>query len=217
MLHITRDSILPLFRRERKEAVSPVEDTSDEGSSSASEPPVRWPAVYDSAELAKTIRKLIEPSAEAQISIYREDESLPSVCQGDIVALKTAIPVIGPSGTPEKIEAPVVFWLVVGNTCDFERDTVSHLSICPVMDYQLVPGVNLDSVRRFKTSRLFHVRPWSDGMSNSLCADLNFMVSADKSALANIAKRETRLSWHGWILLHCCLVRFLARDDGRHD
>jgi hypothetical protein len=51
-------------------------------------------------------------------------------------------------------------------------------------------------------------------------ADLLMPVAIDKRAFAEPERPATvqaRLSRAAWILLNACLVRFLARDDGRYD
>lgn len=67
----------------------------------------RWPVVYDSQQLKKQIRALIDrPSG---VEMYREDPNLPAVCQGDILTFTSDVPIIGDSGRPSKIELPVQY------------------------------------------------------------------------------------------------------------
>lgn len=80
------------------------------------------------------------------------------------------------------------------SSCRFEADLI-------VVDHQLF--------------RLFYVPPWQDAQNATLVADLTNAVSLHKQALREKVKVVARLGHPGWVLLHACVVRFLARGDGR--
>jgi hypothetical protein len=184
----------------------------------------RWPPVYDADGLIKMIEELAARSdLAAAFYDWRADRSMTpvnDVCQGDIVELPADVPVIGEDGAPIALEHPAGVWLVIGNTCDFDR------SVTDARWTQLVPLVDLGgddfpngpALKRYMTSRAFYVPAWADGVVGRCCvADLLRPVAVDKrvfaSGKARVLARVTRAAW---VLLNACLVRFLARDDGRY-
>ena len=42
-------------------------------------------------------------------------------------------------------------------------------------------------------------------------------MTVHKSVFPEHARVVARMQYAAWVLLHSCLVRFLARDDGRHE
>ncbi|OGQ78052.1 MAG: hypothetical protein A2289_21185 [Deltaproteobacteria bacterium RIFOXYA12_FULL_58_15] len=182
----------------------------------------RWPPVYDAAELAATITSLVE-SGTLQSKFYQNPRRGPQVCQGDIVRLPSAIPVIDHLGQPAALDETVYHWLVIGNTCDFARrsDDVRWSQLVPLFDLgskETLTAEQIRAITAYRTSRRFHVPAWSTEVSGRFyVADFLLPVAADKEALSGIASVEARMSVFGWVLLHSCLVRFLARDDGRFD
>jgi len=176
----------------------------------------RWPVVYDEEQLSSTILEM-QSSTDVSKNYYQSiSDGQPRFCQGDIVELVSKIPVIGKEGKAAAIESTSNYWLVVGNTCDFTRDEVSWVGISPIREATALGEAKLDPIRQFKTSRLYHVKPWSEGVSSALVVDFTQAVSISKSSLINHVKVLARLRFESWMLLHCCLVRYLARDDGRN-
>ncbi len=145
----------------------------------------RWPPVYDLEDLVNEIGRMTKDERlERDFYEWRLDRSTlnPSdVCQGDVVLLDSEVPVILENGQPGLVEHPEHHWLVIGNTCDFDR------SIEEAPWTQLVPIV-------------------------SVGPDKRVLQGATK-----VATLQARMSRGAWILLNACLVRFLARDDGRYD
>jgi hypothetical protein len=184
----------------------------------------RWPPVYDADGLIKMIEELAaRPDVAAAFYEWRADRStstVADVCQGDIIELATDVPAIGEDGAPLAEEHPGGFWLVIGNTCDFDR------SVKDVRWTQLVPIVDLGgddlpearALKRYMTSRAFYVPAWFEGVVGRCCtADFLRPVAVDKRVFASgRAKVLARLTRPAWVLLNACLVRFLARDDGRY-
>jgi hypothetical protein len=190
----------------------------------------RWPPVYDAEDLVREIKRLTERSDLATAFYeWRRDRSTTvpeDVCQGDIIFLSSEVPVILDDGQPGIVDHPDGTWLVVGNTCDFDRE------LTDVRWTQLVPIISLggtsellakqlDAVRKYTQARTFHLPPWSAEKERDVhVADLLHPVGVDKRVFRGpnpTAAVQARVSRPAWILLNACLVRFLARDDGRYD
>ena len=179
----------------------------------------RWAPVYDSDDLAARIGELVR-SEQIQHQFYTA-EPAHRICQGDIVRLASPVPLIHRDGRPAIVDS-VLYWMVIGNTCDIDRD----VSKAPWS--QLVPlfevsadeptAQEIAALRRYSQSRRFYVPPWSSNVEGChYVADFLRPVAIDKHALLNVARVEAKLTYAAWVLLHSCLVRFLARDDGRFD
>ena len=190
----------------------------------------RWPPVYDADDLIREIKRLTsDERLERGFFEWRRDRSLvglDDVCQGDVVVLDSDVPVILQDGAPGTVDHPERVWMVIGNTCDFDR------TVADARWTQLVPIVNagnlgevtpteVNAARRYTQARRFYVPPWSSETEAQLhLADLLLPVAVDKRALHGPERTATlhaRMSRGAWVLLNACLVRFLARDDGRYD
>jgi len=189
----------------------------------------RWPPVYDAEDLVREIKRLTERQDIAAVFYeWRKDSSTTTVgdvCQGDVVRLASDVPVIFEDGEPGVIEHPDAAWLVVGNTCDFDRppEEVRWTQLVPLRDLGAtseVTGTQNAALRRYTQSRVFYVPPWSADVSDRVhAADLLRPVAVDKRVFfgdAPAAMVEARMNRAAWVLLNACLVRFLARDDGRY-
>lgn len=112
------------------------------------------------------------------------------------------------------------YWLVIGNTCDFERDLqeVRWSQVVPVV---IVPQAdidraNLQGTRSYNTSRSFYLPPWPGSGGVHGVASFLMPVTIDKRGLTSEkAQVKARLSYIAWVLLHSCMIRFLARGDRR--
>lgn len=182
----------------------------------------RWPPIYDTQDLEQTIQKIQKNIFEGNYSSFyatdsRQDSSL---CQGSIIEFVSAIPVIDEEGTPS-ILSDHNLWLVIGNTCDISRniDVVSFTNLIPIYSMQKISQKELSLLTRYNQYRKFYI-PNIDELvpsPSALVADFTIIVTTHKDALNNKAKILRNMSFDGWLLLHSCLVRYLARDDGRHD
>jgi hypothetical protein len=180
-------------------------------------PEGRWPPIYDAEDLERQIRALVQ--ATDFVARFWDLRSLDSVCQGDIVSLPSSVPLLDEEGSPVATD-DCQHWLVIGNTCDFAR------SLADVAFTQLVPLVNvgaltltqIDAYRRYRTSRRFYIPPWP-GLEQGThhFADFTRPVPLAKQAIGSAARVVARMRFPAWVLLHSCLIRFLARDDGRFD
>lgn len=176
----------------------------------------RWPPIYDASSLADTIDEIVERDDFS--GFYDSVRNDPKVCQGDVIRLDSGIPLISENGEPIADDA-AEYWLVIGNTCDFERDRAAArwTQLVPIIDL----GTDLisekrTSIQRYQTSRAFFVPSWKLEVERSFfIADFLRPVTADKAVFDEAASVEARLTRLGWILLHSCLVRFLCRDDRR--
>lgn len=184
----------------------------------------RWPPTYDAEELAQQILALAGSEAIAEDFYVKPkstaaDADVPPWCQGDVIHLDCDVPLIDEDGEPGAVESDAK-WLLIGNTCDTTRDiaTVRYTQLVPLVDLgsSVDIGKNeLSSLRRYNQFRSFYVPPWTS-TGHHFAADFLRPVALDRAALGG-AKRLARLSFRSWILLHSCLVRFFARDDGRHE
>ncbi len=192
----------------------------------------RWPVAYDADEVMAQIRKLTgRADIESEFYEWRKEAAvseLGSVCQGDVVQLPTSIPVIHSDGKAKSIQHRGAHrWLVIGNTCDFTRDLndAPYTQLVPIVEVGTVQDVNtsvLDAFKKYTHARRFYVPSWSSMSEHRIWyADLMIPVAVSKRVFGfcgggRSAEAEARLSRPAWILLHTCLIRFLARDDGRY-
>ncbi len=185
----------------------------------------RWPPVYDADELVAEIQALTgRPDFESLFYEWRRQDStrdVTDVCQGDVVTLSSEVPVIADDGQPGTIANDSGTWLVLGNTCDFERDLTDcrWTQLAPVVDLggpDLEPTLR-SALRRYTQFRRFYVPPWSNAVEARWhVAELPLTVAVDKRAFPSAIRVQARMSFRAWILMNACLVRFLARDDGRY-
>lgn len=184
----------------------------------------RWPPIYDFAELADYIELLAQTDRLAATfwSLGELlDERLPSVCQGDVIELSAPVPVIADDGQPA-VTDDIEHWLVIGNTCDFDRpiESVRWTQMVPLVDLGTETDLGtaqLSQLKQYDAYRGFYLPSWPRGDDHHRLADFLRPVTLHRGAFLTHAKPVARMRKHSWVLLHSCLVRFLARDDGRHD
>jgi hypothetical protein len=180
----------------------------------------RWPPTYDAEQLRDQIRELA--GSEALESRFYVNEPDLVLCQGDVFRMPAPIPLIDEEGEAVALD-DVECWMAIGNTCDFARtlEDVQWTQLVPILDLgeatQLAP-VELQKLRTYQPYRSFYIPAWSADREDRIwVADLTRPVAAHKQAIQDVATLEARLSQAAWALFHSCLVRFLARDDGRYD
>ena len=181
---------------------------------------MRWPPVYDADELATTIQDLVT-SGKLNACFFRSQASLEGICQGDVIELHAGVPLLAEDGQPA-VHDDVRYWMVIGNTCDFYRplEEVAWSQLVPLVDLgsdrDLSDG-ELATLRGYRYTRRFYVPPWSDAVKGRHhVADFLRPVAVHKKALTDTTVMAG-LDLYAWLLFHSCLVRFLARDDGRFD
>jgi hypothetical protein len=157
----------------------------------------------------------------------RSTEASEGVCQGDIVLLQADVPFVAADGLPAVGDHPGAgAWLVIGNTCDFDRpaNDVKWTQLVPITDLGAdgeLSREDLSNLREYKAFKRFYVPSWSQASASRVHA-AHFLrpVTVDKAGFEGTsapAQVEARLNRAAWFLLNACLVRFLARDDGRND
>lgn len=181
----------------------------------------RWPPVYDAEQLTAQIKDL---AARGDLikKFYVNAPERVAWCQGDVIALPKEVPVLRADGAAVAESEGLAAWLLLSNTCDLDRslDRVPWAQAVPIFELggrEDVSDVELQALRRYSQSRRFYVPDWLESEKYThRFADLTMPVTVAREALEGAA-RLARLSLAGWVLLHSCLVRFLARDDGRFD
>ncbi len=190
----------------------------------------RWPPVYDLDGLVDEIKELTgDERLEREFFGWRLDRSVVchnDICQGDVLLLDSEVPVILDDGQPGTVDHPERAWMVIGNTCDFDR-SIEHArwtQLVPIVsagNLGEVTPTELNAARRYTQARRFYVPPWSLETEAQLhMADFLLPVAVDKRVLQGDRRKATlqaRMGRGAWVLLNACLVRLLARDDGRYD
>lgn len=183
--------------------------------------PERWPPIYDADDLKSAIAELARPDLINQRFYGTEPRDEPW-CQGDILQLQTDLPYIAADGQPAVMaNLQTSLWMLVGNTCDLNRsiDEMDTTALVPIIqqDANQFSTEQRQSLNRYNYSRQFYLPPWSQENTDIMLADLTKPVTTHRNGLTTAGSRLARLSYTGWLLLHACLVRFFARDDGRFD
>lgn len=180
----------------------------------------RWPPVYSAEDLAHEIMR-ISRGEGFEKRFYAPIRNEPSVCQGDVIRLQAPMLYLEASGEPY-LGDDHEYWMVIGNTCDFDRSErdAPYTQLIPILELTVhVDADDVRDLRHYKPYRLFYLPPWAEGGeqgSKIYAADFTRPIPLRKSSSRPL-EVVARLDWYGWALLHCCLVRFLARDDGRED
>ena len=179
----------------------------------------RWPPVYDADQLARDISQLVKRGLTTAQFYTLRSLAEPRVCQGDVFLLEAGVPVIDEDGEAVAL-GDQSYWLVIGNTCDFARTIgeVPWTQAVPIDDLgQDVSATELSKLQGYQASRVFYLPAWSGSVGHCV-ADLLRPVAVHKQCFVDEkAKVVARLDRPAWVLLHSCLIRFLARDDGRFD
>lgn len=177
-----------------------------------------WPAAYDADDLSSLIESVRDRRSHP--NFFDLTPTVARRCQGDVLVLESEIPLIDQQGIPATTSHEGGLWLVIGNTCDFERDIddLPWTQIVPIIPIGIDDDVDqelLNDFRMYRTSRHFYIPDWTGGNPTfHHIAEFSMPVTVDKRAILG-ASVEARLSRSAWILLNACFVRFLARDDGR--
>jgi hypothetical protein len=179
----------------------------------------RWPSIADRDDLKQVISKILDAGPDFESHFFQPGDLKGGfACQGDIVRLKSAAPCIDESGSAIVTDVSFDYWMIIGNTCDMNRDEEPRSLIAPLVKLPTtVSSERLVVLRRYEYSRQFYVPPWGMEECHHL-ADFMQLVTIEKEAFRNdCAKVVARLQFPAWALLHTCLVRYLARADGRFD
>lgn len=181
----------------------------------------RWPSIADRDDLTQVISRILNAGAEFEARFFQTGDFVGGfACQGDVVQLKSAAPCIDATGTAIVTDATYEHWMIVGNTCDMYRDDETRSLIAPLVTLaDPVAEDHLRALRQYEYSRQFYVPPWPQAaIAQHQLVDFMQLVTIEKAAFRDdCARVVARLQFPAWALLHACLVRFLARDDGRFD
>ncbi|WP_310600578.1 hypothetical protein [Desulfobulbus sp.] len=179
----------------------------------------RWPPIYDFDGLGEEIKGLVS-SKEIFNFFFFERNLEPILCQGDILKFAGQFPFVDELGNIKLLEEEYDYWMILGNTCDLQRDISSpHYShITPIIPLTTdTPGQIISKLQSYSTYKKFYIPSWGGGMAQGFYIDFTLICSIDKKCLSTFTELVARLTMKSWLLLHSCLVRYLARDDGRHD
>jgi hypothetical protein len=172
----------------------------------------RWPVIYDSAQLLEQINELKSKSE----LFYQKDELVQDfLCQGDVIYLEKDFLYYDKDGSPALIEG-CNYWVVLGNTCDIQRsiEDVPLTQIIPLIELVSVEAKVLSDLKSFQSFKKFYYQQIN---KKHYIVDFTEVCTINKDFLVNNSIKKKELSYIGWILFHCCIVRYLARDDGRKD
>ncbi len=184
----------------------------------------RWPPIYDFKELGQQIKELINDGSIFH-HFFVPDVNGAEFFQGDIISLKSAPVYIDSDGDVAIIDEEFPYWVILGNTCDLARflshdntSKIPHLThISPLIPVPHdIPDDILNNLKKYKLYKRIFIPRWGNE-NNDFYIDLTIINSIEKQCLIDHSSIKARLNFKTWLLLHSCLVRYLARDDGRHD
>ena len=178
----------------------------------------RWPPSYSFEELKEQVDSLLV-GGQLWRSFYRPVADRKSLCQGDILKIDVGLPHVDSEGYPAVTEG-IEYWLHVGNTCDNARSfrDVESTQAVPLLSFGPEDAKSLRELRSYQAYRSFYVPPWSrETLGQMFVADFTRPATFLRPGLPDRVEIQARMTFRSWALLHCALVRFLARDDGRHD
>jgi hypothetical protein len=182
----------------------------------------KWPPVYDFDSLAAQIKELVSNQQIFNVFYQNDDPVNVALCQGDIIQFKSPLPVIDAEGDIGTVDGEFSNWVIIGNTCDLDRQihNTGYSHISPLIKLRAdEPEPILAGLKAYSSFKRFFIPPWQLNDTPGYFLDFTQMCSVHKSCLLNenvvtVSARMGRLSW---LLFHSCIVRYLARDDGRHD
>lgn len=182
----------------------------------------RWDPVYDAEGLTREIARLAIGFQREDFAFFDLTMGGGPYCQGDIVELGQPVPCIDEDGVAAAREAPSPFWMLVGNSCDHHR-SLTEVEWTQAVPLEARPRASaapsiIREMSEYKHARKFLVPTWpgSAHANNIYVADFLRMVSVHRGALKE-TMLHARMSEAAWYLLHACIIRFLARGDGRMD
>lgn len=178
----------------------------------------RYPPVYDFEDLKRQIREIVG-TGDLDSRLYQPTSSGPPVCQGDVIELRSPRTYISDQGLATA-EWGSNRWMVLANTCDLTRsiETIRWAHLVPLIAIRSnqLREDELSALRGYRYHRRFYLPPWPDGDQDvHHTAEFTQPVTVHRAAIENLSEVQARLSFLGWVLLNSCLLRFLARDDGR--
>lgn len=183
----------------------------------------RWGQVYSLDDVQSEIRRLLDTNQIANGFWSPGPQKLPPA-QGDVIRLDAALPVM--SAANPSIHFPgdqYEYWMVLSNSCDLARDRedVPWMHVVPVVCLGTVSELKaeeLSSVKSYMAYRQFYLPPWAKAVEESVyVADFIQNASLERRPMFEGIEICASVHLYSWFLLNACLVRYLARDDGRED
>lgn len=196
----------------------------------------RWEGLYSVSGLDQAVSSALQDLIQDRASLvsgvgverrvllfdkgfYDASGQFEGLCFGDIIELNIKFTYIDSSGNPRATPGKIKYWVVLGNTCDVTRSIQTLIVPLEVITDDVANGAMLHEQRSYKFYRSFYLPSWPGDVSNghyrvNFCQIVNVNVQFLQTQQSNIV---ARLSNKGFVLLNICLVRFLARDDGRND
>jgi hypothetical protein len=181
----------------------------------------QWPPVYDFETLAAQIKSLVSSYGIFDIFFQNNGPVNVALCQGDVIQFRSPFPLIDEAGDISYLDEGYSSWVIIGNTCDLDRaiNDSEYSQVSPLMELAAdEPGPILEKLKSYRSNRRFFVPSWSSAAHPGYYVDFTKMCSIHKSCLFNddLVKVSARMSFLSWVLFHSCIVRYLARYDGRH-
>lgn len=179
-----------------------------------------WPAAYDDVELAENIRRLVE-SDRLWSEFWLAPAIHSDVCQGDVFELGARRPFLTADAMPAADSESCQFWMVIGNTCDLDRDAseVPWTAVAPVRTlgrWDALEEGERNALVKYQYGRQFFVPAWPGrSPDEGLIVNLLEIVTIDRQVFAGLSP-VARMEFPGWVLFHSCVVRYHARADRRH-
>jgi hypothetical protein len=182
-------------------------------------PAGRWPPTYDFDTLATQIREIVGNRSIFNVFFTSATEDAERY-QGDIVSFSGNMPIIDAEGDVSVIDDIFEHWMIIGNTCDLSRiendESCSHISpLVPITED--TPSEIILGLQGYKNYKKFFIPNWANPAALGYYIDFTLICSINKFCLFENCVTVARLNWISWLLLHSCLVRYLARDDGRNE
>jgi hypothetical protein len=178
----------------------------------------RWPTAYDFNDLQSQIKDIVK--SDYLDNFYTKNMDKNSLFQGDIIQLDKKFVYLNKDG---KFEAGSFsdYYMILGNSCDFDRSLseIPFTNITPLhMIETTTPKDILSGLKNFQNYKRMYIPTFSG--DNEYYIDFTKIMTVSKEFLKNqdISKiKKAELTFASWVLLHSCIIRYFARDDGRND
>lgn len=178
----------------------------------------RWPTVYDFEQLQSQIKEIVK--SDYKEGFYSISPKAFELYQGDIIKLDKKFVSINVDGDFEA-QRYSDFWLVIGNTCDFAR-TIEDLPYTNLIPLQMIdaaaPIKMTEGLKNFQNYKHMYI-PSFLADDNEYFLDFTKIATVSKEYLQKDidSVKIKELTYSTWVLLHSCIIRYFARDDGRND
>ena len=179
----------------------------------------RWQPIYDFDELQEQIKNIIQNDYKEDF--YTTSLDIASLFQGDIVVIDKKFVYLNQDGK-HQAEYFSEYYMIIGNSCDFDRSIkdLPYTNIIPLQRIEIdIPKDILNGLKKFQNYKHMYL-PNFDNSNDEYFIDFTKIMTVSKEYLLNqniSSIKIAELTFESWILLHACIVRYFARDDGRHD